>query len=110
MPKSAFVPNKAGIAAFLKSQEVASLLRAEADGVAARAGPGFEVQVNVGRDRVRATVMAATREARLLQAREHVLEEALGVGGMRKFDYTTRDGRTIRATQAQIDNWTKGRR
>lgn len=74
-----FKPNKRGISAFLKSREMQGLVGAVGSGVKNVAGPGFDVQVNVG-TRARATVMAKTPEARERQARDHVLERAVGEG------------------------------
>lgn len=72
-----------------------------------------------------ATVMAGWQnEAR---AGAHVVETAQGMGGVRRtlaraaaqfgtsdpnrrVKYTTRSGKTISATQAQVDHWTRGRR
>lgn len=74
-----FKPNKRGIGVFLKSRKMQGLVGAIGSGVKNEAGPGFDVQVNVG-TRARATVMAKTDEARERQARDHVLERVVGQG------------------------------
>lgn len=74
-----FQPNHEGIATFLRSRGVQDMLAAQAEEVRDRAGDGFDVQVNVG-TRARATVMAKTLEAKRRQARDHVLERAVGGG------------------------------
>ena len=68
------------IEAFLKSAGVQAMLADAGETIAGRAGEGFGSQVNVGRDRARATVMAETPEARVRQARDHALERAVGGG------------------------------
>lgn len=75
-----FQPNRRELAAFLKSVEVQGMLAEAGETIARRAGVGFGSQVNVGRDRARATVMAETPEAKVRQARDHALERAVGGG------------------------------
>lgn len=74
-----FKPNSAGIRDFLKSKQVQEMLAAEAEKVRSRAGDGFTAQVNVG-TRARATVLAETPQAKRRQARDHILERAVGGG------------------------------
>ena len=64
----------------LKSQEMQNMLAARAAGIAARAGDGFTSGVRVGQDRARAYVLPETFRARGRQARDHVLERAVGRG------------------------------
>lgn len=64
----------------LKSQEVQNMLAAKAAGIAARAGDGFTSGVRIGSDRARAYVLPETHKARRRQARDHVLERAVGMG------------------------------
>lgn len=52
-------------------------LRERAERVAARAGPGFEADTYVGRNRARGGVITATAEAMAAEARDHVLLRAL---------------------------------
>ena len=70
--------NHAGVRELLRSPEMLAECKRHADAIAARAGEGFEVRAEVGRNRVRATVETVTTEARVRQATEHTLERALG--------------------------------
>lgn len=85
--KVKFQPNHSNIRAFLRGQGIAGMqLRAmvqkTTDEVTTRAGrsEGFGGQVNVGRDRIRGTVMAETAAAKRSQAKNHDLERAVGGG------------------------------
>ena len=49
-------------------------------------------------------------EKRVSDAVNGIFEQAATVTGSEKFQYTTRSGKTIMATQAQINNWTRGSR
>lgn len=73
-----FKLDSAGARKLLKSPEMQAMLRRRAEEIAARAGPGFEASSSQGANRARAKVTAKTRDARLRQAREHVLERAIG--------------------------------
>lgn len=73
-----FKPNKRAAEAILKGSEVQALLARKAAEVAARAGEGFTSGVRVGKDRARAYVLPETYKARKNQARNHVLERAVG--------------------------------
>lgn len=75
-----FKPNKRAAEAILKGSEVQALLARKAAEVASRAGEGFTSGVRVGRDRARAYVLPETYKARKRQARDHVLERAVGRG------------------------------
>ncbi|WP_276739270.1 hypothetical protein [Actinomyces bouchesdurhonensis] len=75
-----FKPNKRTAEAILKGPEVQALLARKAAEVAARAGEGFTSGVRVGKDRARAYVLPETYKARKNQARNHVLERAVGRG------------------------------
>lgn len=75
-----FKPNKRTAEAILKGSEVQALLARKAAEVASRAGEGFTSGVRVGRDRARAYVLPETYKARKNQARNHVLERAVGRG------------------------------
>nr|DAK98272.1 MAG TPA: type I neck protein [Caudoviricetes sp.] len=75
-----FRPNKRAAEAILKGSEVQALLARKAAEVAARAGEGFTSGVRVGKDRARAYVLPETYKARKRQARDHVLERAVGRG------------------------------
>jgi len=78
--KVEFVIHKNGVKDLLKSQEVQDMLAAKAAIIAARAGDGFTSGVRVGTDRARAYVLPETFRARRRQARDHVLERAVGRG------------------------------
>lgn len=73
-----FKPNKRTAEAILKGPEVQALLARKAAEVASRAGEGFTSGVRVGKDRARAYVLPETYKARKNQARNHVLERAVG--------------------------------
>lgn len=75
-----FKPNKRTAEAILKGPEVQALLARKAAEVASRAGEGFTSGVRVGKDRARAYVLPETYKARKRQARDHVLERAVGRG------------------------------
>ena len=75
-----FKPNKRTAEAILKGPEVQALLARKAAEVASRAGEGFTSGVRVGKDRARADVLPETYKARKNQARNHVLERAVGRG------------------------------
>lgn len=75
-----FKPNKRTAKAILQGSEVQALLARKAAEVAARAGEGFTSGVRVGKDRARAYVLPETYKARKNQARNHVLERAVGRG------------------------------
>jgi len=75
-----FKPNKRAAEALLKGSEVQALLARKAAEVASRAGEGFTSGVRVGKDRARAYVLPETYKARRRQARDHVLERAVGRG------------------------------
>lgn len=72
--------NHAGIRQMLQSPEVEAELLRRAKLIAAAAGPGFEPDSEVGRSRARASVITATFEARLDEARNHTLERAMDAG------------------------------
>lgn len=75
-----FKPNKRTAEAILKGSGVQALLARKAAEVASRAGEGFTSGVRVGKDRARAYVLPETYKARKNQARNHVLERAVGRG------------------------------
>ena len=75
-----FKPNKRTAEAILKGSEAQALLARKAAEVASRAGEGFTSGVRVGKDRARAYVLPETYKARKNQARNHVLERAVGRG------------------------------
>jgi hypothetical protein len=72
--------NRKGVAALLKSPEVKADIRSRAGRIAATAGPGFEARTSVGRTRARAVVITTTSEARLAQAKDRKLSNAISAG------------------------------
>lgn len=76
--------NDAGARQLLRSPEVAAVLRKVGNQVAAAAGPGYEVEEWVGRNRARVQVRTAYGDwqARARESRDHILMRAIGsVGG-----------------------------
>ncbi len=72
--------NSAGIGALLKSGEVEAMLLAKAERIAAAAGEGFEASSRVGKTRARASVITATRAAKLAEAEDRALTSAIDAG------------------------------
>lgn len=72
--------NRQALAAILKSPEVLADLRARAERVRNAAGPGFEMDSRVGRNRARASVKAESFSARVRNSRENILIRALEAG------------------------------
>ena len=75
-----YKPSKRGVTELLKSEEMQNMLATKAAGIAARAGDGFTSGVRMGRSRARAYVLPETYKARRSQAKNHVLERAVGGG------------------------------
>ena len=72
------VMNGKGVRELLRSSDVAKILRGHADRIAGRAGPGHEVEVDVGRNRARAVVITATPDAIRSEATHRTLTRAVG--------------------------------
>jgi hypothetical protein len=72
--------NSAGIQALLKSAEVQADLESRARKIAAAAGEGMEASSRIGKTRARASVITATRKARLAEATDRALTKALDAG------------------------------
>lgn len=70
----------AGIRALLRSPEVEHDLERRAQAIAAAAGEGMEVSTFRGPNRVRATVITATTEARVAEATDRALTRAIDAG------------------------------
>ena len=121
--------NHAGIAAALKSGEMHAAVQAEAEKVKANveaqgitvggfAGDRGEIPLPVEvsmstTDRAHANVSLAHPAGASVQAKHGALTKAAGQAGLKVTEvlyYTTKSGKTRRATQAQIDNWTRGSR
>ena len=80
MSKVRFELNRAGVRDLLRSQEAMNVCENEASRIAMRAGEGYEVTTHVGVNRVNASVMASTPEARRDNSRNNTLLKALGGG------------------------------
>lgn len=83
MSKTRIVLNHAGIARFLRDQKhnpkMIAALEEEAEKLAKRAGPGFEVAVSQNRrNRPGVIVYPSTAHARRAQAKDNRLGRALG--------------------------------
>lgn len=72
--------NKPNTRALLRSPEVQRDLKRRADAIARQAGPGHEVDLEVGRNRTRAEVRTATPAARRAEATSRNLSRALDAG------------------------------
>lgn len=70
--------NSAGIRELLQSDEIREYCEELAQGVASRAGEGYEVDSMVGKTRANASVYAATREANRDNLENNTLLKALG--------------------------------
>lgn len=72
--------NSAAVRSILTSGEVQADLAARAQRIAAAAGPGMEASSSVGANRARASVIAATFEARHAEATRRALTSAIDAG------------------------------
>lgn len=74
------VLNRKGVRDLLRSNEVRRDLERRAQRIATTAGPGYEVDVTVGRNRVRASVRTDTFDAMHSEATDRTLTRALDAG------------------------------
>jgi len=105
------VLNLAGFQALRTDPAVMDEIGRQANAIADLAGAGYEVDgphVTGGRVRARASVFTATPRAMVDNATHNTLLKALGGTGM--VDYTSKAGKTSRVTQAQYDNYTRGKK
>lgn len=72
--------NRAGIRQLLKLPEVQADLARRAQAIATAAGPGMEVNQQIGANRARASVRTETTAARLAEARDRTLTRAIDAG------------------------------
>jgi hypothetical protein len=72
--------NHNGVRQLLQSPGVLAELKRRGERIAAAAGPGFEAEGFVGRNRARVTVRTATVEAMVAQAEDDVLTKAIPAG------------------------------
>lgn len=70
--------NSDGVRELLQSSEMAGICRSLAEGIAGRAGTGYEVTTYTGKTRVNASVHAATEEARKDNLKNNTLLKAVG--------------------------------
>lgn len=89
----------------------------EVDRVASRkaaiGGDSLRVVSSPHRYTARAYIETKGLEGAKRQAREHILEQIVGGAAVQPSNlqqYTTKDGRSIMATPAQIAHWTRGSR
>jgi hypothetical protein len=120
--------NHSGVSAILKSSEVAAMVTAAAEEIAdnvraqgivvgAFSGGDGDIELPVEvtphtTDRARASVTLAHPAGIAVQAKHGALTKAASAAGVEVnavLYYTTKSGVTRRATQAQIDNWTRGK-
>jgi hypothetical protein len=72
--------NPAEVGKLLKSAEVRNDLARRVRNIAAAAGPGFQASTVVGRNRIHASVITVTQQARMAEARNRALTKALDRG------------------------------
>lgn len=80
MAKPKIVVNSAGVEQLLKSPEVLADLERRAQAIAAVAGPGMEVDAQIGPNRARASVRTATIPAMVAEATDRALTRAFQAG------------------------------
>ena len=73
-----FKLNESGVRELLQSSQMAAIVTSLGNGVAARAGAGYEVSTQTGKNRVSCRVSAATLEARKENLESNTLLKALG--------------------------------
>lgn len=72
--------HKQAVRALLRSNEVLTDLQKRATDIAVAAGPGMEVDTEIGRNRARASVRTATPEAVRAEAKDRDLTKAIDAG------------------------------
>lgn len=72
--------NRKAVRSLLRSPEVKADLERRAKKIAAAAGPGFEVDSHVGKNRARADVATGTFEAMRAEATDRALTRAVDAG------------------------------
>ena len=75
-----FKLNHQGVRELLRSDEAMAVCRSYADAAQSRLGEGYEVTTFTGRNRVNASVFAATVEARRENAANNSILKAVGGG------------------------------
>lgn len=114
--------NSPGMASLLKDAGIRADLTARAEKVAAAARSNAPLDTGEYRssifvsqattDRVAVRVGSSAPHGLIVESRTGNLARALdgAVGGTEKVRYTTKAGKTRWASQAQVDNWTRGSR
>ena len=69
--------NSKGVRELLRSAEIAAVCKSHADKIAERAGAGYEVTTFTGKNRVNASVHAATEEAHRDNLKNNTLLKAV---------------------------------
>lgn len=80
MSKGKFKLNRSGVRELMKSSEMLDICTEYAENVRNRAGEGYEVSQHIGKNRVNASVIAATRSAVQDNYDNNTLLKALGGG------------------------------
>ena len=75
-----FVWKMAGFAEMRKSPGIERLIAGKCEAIAAACGEGFVAKMSTGKGRVRGTVVTATPEAMVRNARDNTLVNNLGAG------------------------------
>ena len=70
--------NSDGVRELLRSAQMGAICKSYADGIAGRAGAGYEVTVHTGATRVNASVGTATKEAMRDNYKNNTLLKAVG--------------------------------
>lgn len=80
MAKVRVVLDRRGVRALLRSDGVTDDLKKRAERIAAAAGAGFEADVDVGRNRSRASVRTTDFRSRHAEARDRRLTKSIDAG------------------------------
>ena len=80
MSKGKFKLNRSGVRELMKSSEMLEICTEYANDIRDRAGEGYEVSQHIGKNRVNASVIAATRSAMQDNYKHNTLLKALGGG------------------------------
>jgi hypothetical protein len=105
--------NHAEAEKILKSEAVIEEMLSLAEQIVertAKPADDYEIEEWIGVNRARVSIWTANRHARVNEATEHTLLQALsGMGGREMFLYTSASGRTSLRTAAEIANYTRNR-
>jgi phage-related protein len=105
--------NHAEAEKILKSEAVIEEMLSLAEEIVERTAKptdDYEIEEWIGINRARVSIWTANRQARVNEATEHTLLQALGgMGGEERFLYTSSRGVTSLRTRAEIANYTRNR-